>query len=257
MNKSFSTYFDTSIPFAQRYDIIKRNGFDAVMILWQDSPQGEDRAKQVSLARSHKLYITNMHADYTNINSLWLEDGTVHNHLAQCVIDCNHYGIDTVVMHLSSTNTPPVFNSLGLSRLEKVVNLAVKYNVKLAFENLRQPHYNKFVYDNFDCPQVGLCYDCGHENIYCKGYDVIEYLNREVFTSHLHDNNGIFDHHLLPFEGTVNWDNTIAKLQRAGQHSINIESRNIKGIDNDQFVSKAYQCARQLETMLMTAGGTK
>lgn len=58
-----------------------------------------------------------------------------------------------------------------------------------------------------DVPEIGICYDTGHGHLQ-NVTDGFQHIN----TTHIHDNNGIDDEHLWPFEGTMNWPAFIEKL---------------------------------------------
>lgn len=252
MKKALASYFCSQLSYRQNIELIAQHGFDGVMLQWKDSKLGESKQSQIELCREYNLDMVNLHCDYTDCNTLWQSETQYDKHLMDLVQACDTYGIPVVVIHLSSTFTPPPPDLIGIKRLEKVVNFAEKTGVKLAFENLRMPVFNKYVFANLNSPVVGICYDCGHDNVYCKSYDVLQYLDRPVWTTHLHDNNGQKDQHLLPFCGNVDWDNIIEKLYRQGVQQINLESH-YNGNDYHkcvEFVKQAGKCADTLAKQL-------
>ena len=65
--------------------------------------------------------------------------------------------------------------------------------------------------DKLSC---GVCWDTGHANI--SGYKQSEQLKTigdRLEALHIHDNDGIKDSHLPPFDGSVDWDDVAAGLQ--------------------------------------------
>jgi sugar phosphate isomerase/epimerase len=53
----------------------------------------------------------------------------------------------------------------------------------------------------------GLCLDVGH--LMCTStipYDYIKAVGDKILITHIHDNDGLHDEHLLPFTGIANWD---------------------------------------------------
>ncbi len=252
MKNSMSSYYTNNLSYADCVATIADSGFDGIMIKWQDSHHGS-KESLVKHSRAHHLDIVNMHCDYDDINSIWTGGTHKTAHLLDCVNNCHYYGIDTLVVHLSSTTTPPSMNMLGIQALAPVVELADKLQIQLALENLRKPQYNKYVHQHFDSQYVGVCYDCGHENIYCKDYDILQYLAKPIFTTHLHDNDGITDTHQLPMTGSVQWHKVAQKLAHIGQQYINIESR----MDNHQhnytrYLSTALQRANDIQQMVLS-----
>lgn len=65
---------------------------------------------------------------------------------------------------------------------------------------------------------AGICYDVGHANV--SGYKMseqLELLKGKLDILHIHDNmgKGQKDAHMLPFDGSVDWDDVIDGLEKA------------------------------------------
>jgi sugar phosphate isomerase/epimerase len=58
-----------------------------------------------------------------------------------------------------------------------------------------------------ELPDIGICYDTGHGHLQGSTGD-LEF----VAATHIHDNNGVHDEHLWPFEGKIEWPAFIEKL---------------------------------------------
>ena len=113
---------------------------------------------------------------------------------------------------------------IGLRRIEKIVEVAERKNIKLAFENLWAFEHLGAVMQNFSSPNVGLCYDSGHENLNRPKDMLTEYGDR-LFAIHINDNfndtylpdgsiNWNSDAHVLPFDGTIDWEEKMRKLKK-------------------------------------------
>jgi sugar phosphate isomerase/epimerase len=49
----------------------------------------------------------------------------------------------------------------------------------------------------------------------------------KLMALHLHDNDGSYDQHRIPSEGTINWDSIVRKIQSAGyKGSMSLEVTN-------------------------------
>jgi sugar phosphate isomerase/epimerase len=70
--------------------------------------------------------------------------------------------------------------------------------------------------DELDDNDVGICFDFGHAHMMGDVVDAIETTSGHLVTTHVHDNSGRSDDHLLPFEGTIPWDATLMALQKIG-----------------------------------------
>lgn len=72
--------------------------------------------------------------------------------------------------------------------------------------------------DKLSC---GVCWDTGHANI--SGYKQSEQLKtigERLEALHIHDNDGIKDSHLLPFDGEVDWDDVAEGLRCCENHLV-------------------------------------
>ena len=63
---------------------------------------------------------------------------------------------------------------------------------------------------------VGICLDFGHAHLDGDLVDAIETVSEHLMTTHVHDNRGRSDDHLLPFEGTIDWPAALTAVQKVG-----------------------------------------
>lgn len=63
---------------------------------------------------------------------------------------------------------------------------------------------------------VGICLDFGHAHLMGDLLDAIELTAGHLFTTHVHDNRGRTDEHLLPFVGTIDWAAALTSLCKVG-----------------------------------------
>ena len=63
------------------------------------------------------------------------------------------------------------------------------------------------------------CFDIGHAHIEGGVPAALEMMQGLIATTHLHDNRGEKDEHLLPGEGTIDWDASLSAL-RAGNENL-------------------------------------
>jgi sugar phosphate isomerase/epimerase len=64
--------------------------------------------------------------------------------------------------------------------------------------------------------RTGACLDVGHAHLTGGAPDAVERLAAHVITTHIHDNRGRTDDHLLPFEGTIDWPATMGAFTKVG-----------------------------------------
>jgi sugar phosphate isomerase/epimerase len=73
-----------------------------------------------------------------------------------------------------------------------------------------------FVEQVLDTADVGICLDFGHAHMDGDLIDAIETVSEHLAATHVHDNRGRSDDHLLPFEGTIDWAGALTAIQKVG-----------------------------------------
>jgi len=63
---------------------------------------------------------------------------------------------------------------------------------------------------------TAACMDVGHAHLTGGAPDAIDLLSGYIVTTHLHDNRGTTDDHLVPFDGTLDWVATMTAFQKIG-----------------------------------------
>ena len=157
------------------------------------------------------------------------------------------FGVKSCCFHIGKSNSYPGLTvEKAADNVRKTLELtlkeAEKLNIVICLENIFHPlNTTSFLLElmrDFASPCLGVCFDCGHANIMekhmpqsvmysswaaCgKNADEIEWdenslekLIPHIIMCHLHDNNGVTDQHLLPGEGTVDFDAVFAGLEKA------------------------------------------
>jgi sugar phosphate isomerase/epimerase len=67
-----------------------------------------------------------------------------------------------------------------------------------------------------DLEGVGICLDFGHAHLDGDVIDAVETVSEHLIATHVHDNRGRADDHLLPFDGTIDWAATLLAVQKVG-----------------------------------------
>lgn len=246
------------LPIEQRLAGLRQAGFEAVL-LWWGLDEAESRRERVRAAHAQDMHIENVHAGTDNLNALWYPGQSGEQTLAELLREteeCAEYGVNTMVLHLTNGKNPPSVTPEGVARLEKLVLLAERSRVRLAFENMRTPSHTEYVLDHFASPFVGFCYDSGHHHLWTAEYDWLgKYANR-LLAIHLHDNTGAWDAHRIPFDGAVDWQRVTERLKTSsyrGAITLEAEFRPdnmYDDMDYDTFLKRALAAGKRLEDML-------
>ena len=70
--------------------------------------------------------------------------------------------------------------------------------------------------ETIDLADAGICLDFGHAHMLGGAPEAVEALSGHVITTHVHDNDGTDDIHLVPFDGTIDWVETLTALWKIG-----------------------------------------
>lgn len=118
---------------------------------------------------------------------------------------------------------PPGDNQPDAARrsVEEIVALAADVNVRVALEVIPNPLSSaaalvRLIEEQLEGVDVGVCLDYGHAHLMGDLGEAIETLSGHLWTTHVHDNGGKQDDHLVPFGGTINWDAAIMGTQKIG-----------------------------------------
>lgn len=235
------------IPQTEQLKIAHEIGFEA---FFTPSQSPADIAALRLLADELGMNFETIHAPSGGINSMWLS-GTdylnVYNSIRHSVNLAAEYGVPAVVTHISSGWYPPGINDLGLQRFDEIVLYAADKGVTLAFENLRCIGNLAYFAERYEKQDnVRFCYDIGHEHCYTKTLQWMDVFCHKVICTHIHDNLGRDfekigspDMHLLPFDGNVNYQRAVDKLDEYGYRGpLTLEVRQSERYQD--FTSKAF-----------------
>jgi sugar phosphate isomerase/epimerase len=131
-----------------------------------------------------------------------------------------------LVAHLGLPRTQhpgPEDNSRDAARrsIEELQKLAEPLGVRIAIEIIpnelsRASSLVHFVEHVLEPPAAGICLDFGHAHMDGDLADTIETVAEHLITTHVHDNRGRTDDHLVPFDGTIDWPAALTGVQKIG-----------------------------------------
>ena len=113
----------------------------------------------------------------------------------------------------------------GRRSLEQIAAHAQDVGVQVAVEVIPNalsaaPALADLVEERLDGLDVGVCLDYGHAHLAGDLADAVEALSGHVVATHVHDNRGRRDEHLVPFAGTIDWDAAIMTTQKVGYDGV-------------------------------------
>lgn len=134
------------------------------------------------------------------------------------------FGVLVAHIGLPRTQHPrPADNSRDAARrsIEELQKLAEPLGVTIAIEVIpnelsRAGSLVHFVDTVLKDVPVSICLDFGHAHMDGDLIDAIETVSEHLVTTHVHDNRGRTDDHLVPFDGTIDWPGALTAIQKVG-----------------------------------------
>lgn len=239
-------------------DAIKEAGFKNVFVQWYNVSWDVSQEEQLEYIRKKGLNVIFAHLGYKNINHIWLQDSigdSLIDYYKNDIKNCYNNNIPMIIMHLTSGFEAPSCSEIGIRRLQEIVDYAESLGIKVAFENTKIKGYLEYVFDHIDSDNIGLCYDAGHCHTHFDDeFDFSRYKNK-IFAIHLHDNTKTGDLHLLPFDGTINWDKLINDLCDCNYNGpVTLElcyQNDYLKMDINSFYKKGYEVGQKINKLVL------
>jgi len=160
----------------------------------------------------------------------------------RCIEVCAELGIPNTVLHEQIFRDFDIngFFEANKNFIEELYPVMEKYGINVLIENGPKKHFLETYYTDepienpkYLCgfvngqimkdfieyvnhPLVHACWDTGHANMDGMQYGDILILGKELHALHVHDNNGEWDYHTLPYLGTMNLDDLMNALIDSG-----------------------------------------
>lgn len=258
------SWFGFKLPLEKRLKMIADAGFKATC-LWfgheEEMVQGGRAGQLPELVRNSGLVLDNIHASFWHSNYIWVESKSEQSvsrqELSNTLEFCGKYQIPIMVMHLSAGHSPPPPNRNGLELIRELVRRAEDLGVIIALENTEDygNRYLDFVFSNIRSPNLGFCYDSSHDYIARESRgEALQKWGSYLVTTHLSDNQGINDDHLLPGYGKIDWKKVMKHFPKStfkGILLLEVDGPEAgKGFTAEEFLKTGYQKAQRLAQML-------
>jgi sugar phosphate isomerase/epimerase len=106
----------------------------------------------------------------------------------------------------------------SLDEMQKAVQpLGVRLAVEVIPNELSSPEsLVRLLEEDLPGTGVGICLDFGHALLLGDVVDAVECVAGHLIATHVHDNDGRADSHLVPFEGQIDWSTALMAIQKIG-----------------------------------------
>jgi sugar phosphate isomerase/epimerase len=166
------------------------------------------------------------------------------------------------------------FISQVFKSFDECRDYCLEKGIKICIENLpdspeeAQMELLDRLFERYGPEFMGLCFDTGHGNITSKdGLAFAKRYTERLFIAHIHDNHGAVtpeyceciplikasDEHLIPFEGTVNWEGFAEVLAGSPYKPPYLMEVTMRSSENEEeFFKKAMKAGKRLQAMVDT-----
>ncbi len=179
------------------------------------------------------------------------------------------FGAPDVVLHVDITDaafadadSEAAFLAPYFASFDALMPYAVERGVAIAVETLFCAGRDSWLklYDRLFSryPQefIGLNLDTGHwEMVEPGGLSVLDQFGERLISTHIHDNFGAMDDHLLPFDGRIDWSAVTRAIAATPYRTpLTFETPMDRyGLPETAFYARAQDVAQRLETMVAAA----
>jgi sugar phosphate isomerase/epimerase len=198
--------------------------------------------------------------------SLASSDGAAR---AQAVAESEHAAhvarripMNVLVTHIGLPRTEPGggpgdTRAAARRSLEELHHIVAPLGVRIAVEVIPNElsrarsivHFVENDLESIEDPEIGICLDFGHAHMDGDLLDAIETVSEHLITTHVHDNRGRTDEHLVPFDGTIDWPSALTAVQKIGYEGALLFEVAAHGSAKDTL-SKAQRARTKMEKML-------
>ena len=134
-----------------------------------------------------------------------------------------HLGVPDAYPEAGSRNN----KNASQRSLEEISSAAASVGVRVAVEVIPNKLSDaealvRLLEDDIELPRPGpgICLDLGHAFLMGDLADAIEIVSGDLVTTHIHDNRGRDDEHLVPFDGRIDWPTALMSMQKVGYEGL-------------------------------------
>jgi sugar phosphate isomerase/epimerase len=134
----------------------------------------------------------------------------------------------------------------------EIVEAAAKVHVQVALEVMPNPLSGaaglvRAIEEELEGVDIGICLDYGHAHLMSDLGEAIETVSGHLWTTHVHDNHGKRDEHLVPYAGSINWDTAMMETQKIGYDGVLMFEVAANGTDPVDVLARAMKARERLE----------
>lgn len=233
MKKAINLYF-CELDTKTKLEEIKSAGYGGVLLGVNEKNETMTLAEQIELMKKLGLEISMIHCKYdgSKLNYLW-ENGEFGDEVERDLINqiekIKDFGVNVNFVVHTCGNKFCKTNKIGIVRIGRILKVCEKYNINLCIENLYLASQVKYIFKNLKSKNLKFCFDSGHENFLTPGERLEKKYANLLVTTHIHDNNGLKDEHMIIGRGTINQDKMAEDLAKSNSEFLTAEIKYFGG----------------------------
>ncbi|HKY21558.1 MAG TPA: sugar phosphate isomerase/epimerase family protein [Vicinamibacterales bacterium] len=143
----------------------------------------------------------------------------------------------------------------AIRSVEEILALAEPLGVRVALEVMGNdlstaPALVEMLERTFEDARIGICMDVGHAHLLGDTAEAIETTSEYLITTHIHDNRGQSDDHLVPFQGSIDWPSVIMAFEKIGYDGALMYE--VKAAESSRAVlERAANARKRLESLMV------
>jgi len=229
-------------------------GIPAVLLAPQmgefDISQAADTAKVKNILKQLGLKAPACHGLFFTIYDLCAPDESQLEEMLSAhkrlIANARELGAETYVVHpgrrLDDNHTDGFLWGRARKTLERLLPFAQEQHITIAVENDNPGTLGENTGElvkmvrEINSPALGLCFDSGHAHQCGDAVEIFSLMSPFCVTTHLHDNDGTGDAHMIPGLGTIDWARLIPVIKAcASLRHYETETFNEEGWDHGKL----------------------
>jgi sugar phosphate isomerase/epimerase len=260
---SIGTTFNYDIRLRAQLAMVSRVGFRYVSLGARVDHSGyltaSGRQRIKKLLVSHGIGICSLHTPFGKHIDISSPDPGKTCRIMDCYKRCVDAALDlgarVVIFHPTAYMQFDDLDSRKEAIIDNVSRLldhARDTDVSLAIENEHFPPANdilSFSLDKIPDRKYGFCYDTSHDNLTRHPLKILKRHGHRLLTTHISDNRGETDDHMLPYEGSFPWPvfgRVFSKIQFRGVPLLEVEMRESAFDSPSEFLQEAFTRGQRL-----------
>jgi sugar phosphate isomerase/epimerase len=260
---SIGTTFNYSIPLREQLPLIGRVGFRYISLGarvvhsgYLNAP-GRERIKKMLTA--HGIIICSLHTPFGKKIDISSPDSGKMRRTIDCYKRCIDAAQDlkvrVVIFHPTAYmqfDGLDVRKKVIVRNVSRLLDYISDTGVTLAVENEPFAPANdilRYSLDMIPDPRYGFCYDTSHDNLTSHPLKILRQYGHRLLTTHISDNRGANDDHMLPYEGCFPWPVfclVFSEIHFSGVLLLEVEMRESVFDSPCEFLQEAFNRGQRL-----------